>query len=100
MKRKTIFWKDLGVTAQFSIFGENQSMEMHVIFHVESRSELFSGQYARIQDAYSLFLIVRYHENAGEWGPQGPHHFPGAARKLLGSRHNVSAPADSPLRTL
>ena len=56
MKRKTIFWKDLGVTAQFSIFGENQSMEMHVIFHVESRSELFSGQYARIQDAYSLFL--------------------------------------------
>ena len=47
-----------------------------------------------VQDAYSLFLIVRYNENAGEWGPQGPHNFPGAEELLKETPETVSAPAD------
>lgn len=56
MKRKTLLFKEQGVTAQYSIFGENHSLEMHVIFHVEPRGELFEGQYSRVKEAFSLFL--------------------------------------------
>lgn len=55
MERKTIFWKEQGVTAQVAHFAENQAEEMHVIFSIEPRLELFEDQLQRFLEAFKLF---------------------------------------------
>ena len=49
MKQQSIYWKDLGVTAEISAFApEGKTEEYHVMLHAESRQEMFEGQMNRI----------------------------------------------------
>lgn len=57
MTYETIYFPDLGVTAQLSTFApEGKIAEQHAILHVEPRDELFSGQFARICQAEQALL--------------------------------------------
>jgi enamine deaminase RidA (YjgF/YER057c/UK114 family) len=52
MNTKKVYWEDLGVKLQMSIFApENSVDEMHVMLHVEPRGEEFGGQIARVYAA-------------------------------------------------
>lgn len=49
MNTKKVYWEDLGVKLQMSVFApENSVDEMHVMLHVEPRGEEFGGQIARV----------------------------------------------------
>lgn len=52
MNTKKVYWEDLGVKLQMSVFApENSVDEMHVMLHVEPRGEEFGGQIARVYAA-------------------------------------------------
>ena len=59
MSTETLYFNDLGVTAQLSTFApEGKIKEQHAILHVEPRGELFAGQYDRICRAEQALLAA------------------------------------------
>lgn len=57
MNKETIYWKDLGVSAEISAFTpDNKIEEYHVMLHVKARQELFEGQMNRIYEGEERLL--------------------------------------------
>ena len=51
MDYNKIYWEDLGIKAEISVFApQGKTGECHAILHVEPRGELFEGQLARIYE--------------------------------------------------
>lgn len=64
METRKYYWEQIGVSAELSLFisekaaGIGSCDEMHVIFHVEPRSELFEGQISRVCQAEKKLLAL------------------------------------------
>ena len=55
MTRKKLYWEEIGVSAELSLFNpEGLTDEIHAILHVEARDEDFCGQLSRLSRGQSL----------------------------------------------
>lgn len=64
MEAKKIYWEQIGVTAELSLFiaepanGADTCDEIHAMLHIEPRGELFEGQISRAYQAEKLLLAL------------------------------------------
>ncbi len=62
METKKYYWEQIGASAELSLFiaepadGADTCDEMHVMLHIEPRSELFDGQVSRAYQAEKLLI--------------------------------------------